>query len=102
MSTFLRWRDLAPRVSLPWSDRQQEAGNERRRDDRNPSLARGCRGAGRRLALGRYVSRMLQGARARDLLVEAIAEAKPEARPVGLTDADIDAELAAYNAERRD
>jgi hypothetical protein len=27
---------------------------------------------------------------------------KPDARAAGLTDADIDAELAAYNAERRD
>jgi hypothetical protein len=27
---------------------------------------------------------------------------KAAARPAGLTDADIDAELAAYNAERRD
>jgi hypothetical protein len=55
----------------------------------------------RRAALGRYVSRMLHGAKARDLLAEAITEAKAEARAAGLTDADIDAELAAYNAERR-
>ncbi len=58
--------------------------------------------ADRRAALGRYVSRMLHGAKARDLLAEAIAEAKAEARAAGLTDADIDAELAAYDAERRD
>jgi hypothetical protein len=58
--------------------------------------------ADRRAALGRYVSRMLCGAGVRDLLAEAIAEAKAEAREAGLTDAEIDAELAAYNAERRD
>jgi hypothetical protein len=44
---------------------------------------------------------MLSGAGARDLLAEAIAVAKAEARKAGLTDADIDAELAAYKAERR-
>ena len=57
--------------------------------------------AERRAALGRYVSRMLRGAKARDLLAEMIAEAKAKARTAGLTDAEIDAELAAYNAERR-
>jgi hypothetical protein len=31
-----------------------------------------------------------------------IAEMKAAARAAGLTDADIDAEFAAYNAERRD
>ncbi|HEY3624351.1 MAG TPA: hypothetical protein VGL12_18510 [Roseiarcus sp.] len=34
-------------------------------------------------------------------LAEAIAELKAEARAAGLTDTEIDAELAAYNAERR-
>ena len=34
-------------------------------------------------------------------LALAIAEMKADARAAGLTDADIDAELAAYNAERR-
>ena len=57
--------------------------------------------AERRAAVGRYVSRMLRGDKARDLLAEAIAEAKAEARAAGLTDADITAELEAYNAERR-
>lgn len=58
--------------------------------------------ADRRAALGRYVSRILSSAGARDLLAEAITAAKAEARAAGLTDADIDAELTAYNAERRD
>jgi len=57
--------------------------------------------AERRAALGHYISRMLRGAKARDLLAEAIVEAKAEARAAGLTDAEIDAELAAYNVERR-
>ena len=35
------------------------------------------------------------------LAAQAIADAKAEARAAGLTDADIDAELDAYNAERR-
>jgi hypothetical protein len=35
-------------------------------------------------------------------LSRAIAEMKAEARAAGLTDADIDAELAAFNAKRRD
>jgi hypothetical protein len=35
-------------------------------------------------------------------LARVIAELKAEARAAGLTDSEIDAELAAYNAERRD
>lgn len=34
-------------------------------------------------------------------LAQAVADAKAEARAAGLTDADIDAELEAYNAEHR-
>ncbi len=45
--------------------------------------------ADRRAALGRYVSRMLSGAGVRDLLAEAIADAKTEAQLAGLTDADM-------------
>jgi hypothetical protein len=68
----------------------------------SPEAAAALADADWRVALGRYVSRMLHGAKARDLLAEAIAEAKADVRAAGLTDADIDAELAAYNAERRD
>jgi hypothetical protein len=67
----------------------------------SPEAGSALADADRRAALGRYVSRMLRGAKARDLLAEAIAETKAEARAAGLTDAAIDAELAAYNAERR-
>jgi hypothetical protein len=66
------------------------------------STAAALADADRRAALGRYVSRMLCGAGVRDLLAEAIAEAKAEAREARLTDAEIDAELAVYNAEHRD
>lgn len=51
--------------------------------------------------MGRLVSRVLNPCPGPGGLAQAIAAAKAEARAVGLTDADIDAELAAYNAERR-
>jgi len=54
-----------------------------------------------RAAVGRLVSRMLNPRPGPSELAQAIAEAKAEARAAGLTDADIDAELEAYNAERR-
>jgi len=46
-----------------------------------------------REAVGRYLSSLLRGGRARDVLAEAIAAAKREARAHGLTDEEIDAEL---------
>ena len=57
----------------------------------------------RREAVGRYLSSLLKGGRARDVLAEAIAEAKREARAHGLTETDeeIDAELNEWRAERR-
>jgi hypothetical protein len=55
----------------------------------------------RREAAGRYLSSLLKGGRLRDILAEAIAEAKQEAHAKGLTDAEIDNELAAWRAERR-
>jgi hypothetical protein len=54
-----------------------------------------------RAAMGRLVSRVLNPRPGPSELAQAIAEAKAEARGAGLTDTDIDAELAAYNAERR-
>ena len=51
----------------------------------------------RREAAGRYLSSLLTGGR----IPEAIAEAKREACANGLTDEEIDAELAAWQAERR-
>ena len=55
-----------------------------------------------REAMGRLVSRVLRPRAGPSPLAQAIAELKAEARAAGLTDADIDAELAAYNAERRE
>ena len=55
----------------------------------------------RREAVGRYLSGLLKGGRARDVLAEAIAEAKREARAHGLTDKEIDAELDEWRAARR-
>ncbi len=55
-----------------------------------------------REAVGRLVSRVLRPRSGLTPLAQAIAEMKADARAVGLTDADIDVELAAYNAERRD
>ena len=55
-----------------------------------------------REAMGRLVSRVLRPRTGPSPLAQAIAELKAEARTAGLTDADIDAELAAYNAERRE
>jgi len=54
-----------------------------------------------REVIGRYVSRVINPRAHPSPLAEAIRELKAEARAAGLTDSDIDAELAAYNAERR-
>ncbi len=55
----------------------------------------------RREAVGRYLSNLLKGGRACDVLAEAIDEAKREARAHGLTEEEIDAELDEWRAERR-
>jgi hypothetical protein len=54
-----------------------------------------------REAVGRLVSRVLRPRSGPSALALAITELKAEARAAGLTDAEIDGELAAYNAERR-
>lgn len=54
-----------------------------------------------RAAIGRLVSRVLRPHAGPSPLAVAVAELKAEARAAGLTDALIDEELAAYNAERR-
>lgn len=54
-----------------------------------------------REAIGRLVSRVLRPHSGPSPLAQALAEMKADVRAAGLTDADIDAELAAYNAERR-
>lgn len=55
-----------------------------------------------REAVGRLISRVLNPRSGPSPLARAIAELKAEVTAAGLTDAEIDAELAAYNAERRE
>jgi hypothetical protein len=66
-----------------------------------PEAAAALADARNREAVGRLVSRVLRPRSGPRPLARAIAEMKAAARAAGLTDADIDAELAAYNAERR-
>jgi hypothetical protein len=63
--------------------------------------AQALKSPARREAAGRYLSGLLKGGRVRELLEEAIGEAKDEARARGLTDAVVDAELKAWRAERK-
>jgi hypothetical protein len=62
--------------------------------------ARALDNPARRAAAGRYLSGLMKGGRARDLIEEAIAEVKREARAKGLTDAEIDAELKTWQSEQ--
>jgi hypothetical protein len=55
----------------------------------------------RREAVGRYLSSLLKDGHARDVLAEAIAAAKREARTQCLTDEEIEAELNEWRAERQ-
>ena len=67
-----------------------------------PEAAAALADARNREAVGRLVSRVLRPRAGPSPFAQAIAELKSEARAAGLGDADIDAELVAYNAERRD
>jgi hypothetical protein len=53
-----------------------------------------------REAAGRVLSDLLNGRHVADLMADAMADLKLEAKANGLTDADIDAELHAWRAER--
>jgi hypothetical protein len=64
-----------------------------------PEAAVALADARNREAVGCLVSRVLRPRAGPSALAQAIAELKAEARAVGLSDADIDAELVAYNAE---
>jgi hypothetical protein len=66
-----------------------------------PEAAQALADQRNRDAMGRLVSRALRPHAGRSALARAVAAAKTEARAAGLTDTDIDAELAAYKAERR-
>ena len=56
----------------------------------------------RREAAGRVLSDLLSGRHVGDLLAEVIADLKRDAQAHGLTDADVDAELAAWRSERQE
>jgi hypothetical protein len=62
--------------------------------------ARALESPARREAVGRYLSELLKSGRLCDVLAEAIADAKREARASGLTDEEVDAELDAWRAGR--
>lgn len=67
-----------------------------------PEVADLLRDPARARAVGRLVSDLVRPERPEtDPLAALIAEIKAEARADGLTDQEIAAELAAYNAERR-
>ena len=66
-----------------------------------PEAAAALADARNRHAVGRLVSRVLRPHAGPSPLAQAIAEMKADARKAGLGDADVDTELAAYNAERR-
>lgn len=57
--------------------------------------------ARRREAVGRLVDRIVRPARGDDPLAALLEATARQAREAGLTDEEIDAELDAYNAERR-
>ena len=67
-----------------------------------PEAAVALKDEERRLSVGRMISELLRPRTPEDHPLKAIfAEIKRDARAAGLTDEEIDAELAAYNAERR-
>jgi hypothetical protein len=65
-----------------------------------PATATALADARRREAVGRLVDRLVQPG-ADDPLIALFERTATAAREAGLTEAEIDAELAAYNAERR-
>lgn len=67
-----------------------------------PEVAAALADARNREAVGRLVSRALRPRSGPSPLAQAIAELKAKVQQAGLTDAEIDAELATYNAERRE
>ncbi|MBM3567529.1 MAG: hypothetical protein FJX46_02095 [Alphaproteobacteria bacterium] len=68
----------------------------------SPEAAAALSDQERRRRVGRLVSRLVRpGADETDPLVAMLAEVKRRARAGGLTDRDVEAEIAAYNAEGR-
>ena len=69
----------------------------------SPEAARELEDEPRRRAIEMLLDRMLRRDRreAADSLIRLLGETQAAAREAGVTEEDIDAELAAYNAERR-
>jgi hypothetical protein len=68
----------------------------------SPEAAAALADERRREQVGKLVSDMLRpSAPGDDPVATLIAEVKADARAADLTDVEVDAELAAYNAERR-
>lgn len=68
----------------------------------SPDAAEALGDAARLARVGKLVSDLLRpGAAGHDPLADVIAGIKANAARDGLTDADVEAELAAYNGERR-
>ena len=65
------------------------------------AVAEALNDPGRRELVGQLVSRMLRPRKNGDPLAILLRQIKDEAHAAGLTDEAVDAELAAYNAERR-
>jgi hypothetical protein len=67
-----------------------------------PAAAAALADTRNREAAGRLISRTFSSRTGPSPLAETIAALKAEVGRADLTDAEIDAELSAYNAERRD
>jgi len=65
------------------------------------AAAEALKDAGRRARVGRLVSQLARLYQGPDPLAELLERAAGRAQAGGLTDSEIDAELAAYNAEHR-
>jgi hypothetical protein len=66
----------------------------------DPDVAKALEDPARRRAAGRYLSGLLKAQDTGDVLAQAIADAKQEAHANGLTNQDVEAELAAWRAGR--
>ena len=66
-----------------------------------PETASALRDARRAVAAGRILDRIVHPEIGNDPLLAVLEATRSDARAAGLTDADIDAELEAYRAERR-
>jgi hypothetical protein len=67
----------------------------------DPEVALALQSARNREAVGKLVSRVLRPQSGPSPLAQAIADMKADARAAGLTDEEVEAELAAYKSERR-